>query len=181
MLEPHISESVATSMWADSDASTSGGFGACVIAGSDIYFMHDQWTDRERGIFDIADFEAIAYDFTYSFFPRVIPEAFARKRIVGRVDNENVEHAIRGNRTAKGVLNLVIKRLLLTQVQHHFMLTVTRVSTRDNELADALSRGAIEEFLKIARSLGLTPVRVLLTDNQRSLQRYEDAKASFAD
>jgi hypothetical protein len=143
--------------------------------------MHGEWTDRERRIFDIADFEAIAYDFTYSFFPRVIPAAFARKRIVGRVDNENVEHAIRGNRTSKGVLNLVIKNLLLSQVQHHFMLTVTRVSTQDNELADALSRGAITEFLRIAHSLGLEPVRVQLTVSQRSLRRYEDAKSDFSD
>ena len=139
-----------------------------------------RWTDDERGTFDIADFEGIALDFAYRYFPRVVPEAFARKRFVGRVDNENVEYAVRSSSTKKGVLSLVIKNLMSSQVQHSFSLTISRVSSADNVLADALSRGDLDVFLGLAQDLQLTPVRVILSPSQRSTQGYADVKADYS-
>jgi len=181
MLEPAKISTVSSGVdCTDSDASTSWGFGACVIVGSKIYYMYDEWTDDERETFDIADFEGIALDFAYRYFPRVVPEAFARKRFVGRVDNENVEYAVRHSSTKKGVLSLVIKNLMSSQVQHSFSFTVSRVSSADNILADALSRGDLDVFIGLAQDLQLTPVRVILSPSQRSTQCYADVKADYS-
>jgi len=180
LLKPGVLRSISTgAQVTDSDAPTSWGYGSCIIYNSHIYYMCGEWTDNEKAIFNIADFEGIAYDFTFRFFPRVIPEAFARKHFVGRCDNENVEQAITGSKTAKGVLSLVIKNLLRSQVQHHYLLTMSRVATSHNDLADALSRGDLNAFLSFARELRLTPVNVILTDTQRSTQSYADVKASY--
>ena len=104
---------------------------------------------------------------------------------LGRVDNEGVRHALQGQRSKKGMLDLGIKSILCSQVRHHFVRTrarqshaEVRVSTTDNVLADPLSRGDIAAFMAAAAPMKLELVRMRLTKAQRSTTHYAEAKQS---
>jgi hypothetical protein len=122
----------------------------------------------------------IAYDMAYKFTPKIAPEYLARKRMaLGRVDNEGVRHALQGQRSKKGILDLGIKSILCSQVRHHFVLEHVRVSTTDNVLADPLSRGDIAAFMAAAAPMELELVRMRLSPAQRSTTHYAEARALF--
>jgi len=180
LLNPHESMSIAQgALHCDSDASSSWGLGACIILDDKIYFLYEAWTDDEKEIFDIADFEGIALEMACRYFPAVAPRAFARKRMLARVDNTNVEGGVIKMDSTKGVTMLVVKSLLHLQVQYSFKLRCVRVTSEDNVLADALSRNALEDFLREAELMGLTPVRLKLTEQQRSTARFAAAKSEL--
>jgi hypothetical protein len=80
----------------------------------------------------------------FRFFPAVVPELFARKRLVGRIDSEVARFAFQGLKTSKGVINFCLAGILRSQVRHHFHLFTVRVDTKDNIFADALSRGDLK-------------------------------------
>jgi hypothetical protein len=99
--------------------------GFCTVVANKLYFLSEEWIDEERATFDITDFEMIAYDYdmAYKFTPIIAPEYFARMRLaLGRVENEGVRHALQGQRSKKGVLDLGTKSILCSQVRHHFVL-----------------------------------------------------------
>ena len=74
---------------------------------------------------------------------------------------------------------LVVKSLLHLQVQYSFKLRCIRVTSEDNVLADALSRNALLDFLREAKKMGLTPVRLKLSEQQRSTARFAAAKSEL--
>jgi len=110
----------------------------------------------------------------------VVPELFARHNLVARVDNEPLRFAFAGLKSSKGLIDFVVKRVLGSQVAHHFHLHVLRVSTVDNSFSDALSRGELEAFLAEIRATGRRPVRLLLSPEQRSLAAFKAAKDAFS-
>jgi hypothetical protein len=180
LLNPHESASIAEgALHCDSDASSSWGLGACIILEDKIYFLYEAWTDEEKKIFDIADLEGIALEMACRYFPAVAPLAFARKKMLARVDNTNVEGGVIKMDSSKGVTMLVVKSLLHLQVQYSFKLRCIRVTSEDNVLADALSRNALLDFLREAKKMGLTPVRLKLSEQQRSTARFAAAKSEL--
>ena len=180
LLNPHESISIAEgALHCDSDASSSWGLGACIILDDKIYFLYEPWTDEEKEIFDIAEFEGIALEMACRYFPAVAPLAFARKKMLARVDNTNVEGGVIKMDSTKGVTMLVVKSLLHLQVQYSFKLRCVRVTSEDNVLADALSRDDLESFLREAKLMGLTPIRIQLSEQQRSTARFAAAKSEL--
>ena len=115
----------------------------------------------------------------FRFFPAVVPELFARKRLVGRIDSEVARFAFQGLKTSKGVIDFCLAGILRSQVRHHFHLFTVRVATKDNIFADALSRGDLEGFIDALMSSGKQPIRVRLSDLQRSTAAYAAVKAAF--
>jgi hypothetical protein len=166
--------------YVDTDASTSWGMGAVLFAGDVAYYLFEPWTEEEKGQFDIFEFEAIALEIAMASFPLVVPELFARRNLVARVDNEPLRFAFAGLKSSKGLIDFVVKRVLGSQVAHHFHLHVLRVSTVDNSFSDALSRGELEAFLAEIRATGRRPVRLLLSPEQRSLAAFKAAKDAFS-
>ena len=165
--------------WIDTDASTSWGLGAVLFTADKIFYLQEEWTDEEKALFDIAELEAMAYDMAFKFFPAVVPEHFARKQLVGRIDSEVARFAFTGRNTKKGVIDLCLTGLLRSQVRHHFHLHTVRVATDDNIFADDLSRGDLEGFIMALAHTGKQLVRLRLSDSQRSTAAYKAAKAAF--
>jgi hypothetical protein len=180
MLNPHELASIADgALHCDSDASSSWGLGACIILDNNIYFLHEAWTEEEKRVFDIADFEGIALEMACRYFPAAAPQAFARQRMLARVDNTNVEGGVIKMDSSKGVTMLVVKSLLRMQVQYSFKIRCVRVTSIDNVLADALSRDDLPGFLREVRKMGLTPIRIQLSEQQRSTAHFAAAKAEL--
>ena len=53
----------------------------------------------------------------FRFFPAVVPELFARKRLVGRIDSEVARFAFQGLKTSKGVIDFCLAGILRSQVR----------------------------------------------------------------
>ena len=86
------------------------------------------------------------------------------------VDNSTAESiAERGHSSADGLNHLELRRQeeLLRRKVHE---TSERVSSIENDVADWLSRGRIADALRVAVALGLTPVKITIPDERRSLQ-----------
>jgi hypothetical protein len=103
LFEPIKIASIADgALHVDTDAPSTWGLGAVLFTEDKAYCLYEEWAEKEKAIFDIAELEAIAYDLAFKSFPAVAPSHFTRKQLVGRIDSEVARFAFQGLRTSKG-------------------------------------------------------------------------------
>jgi len=81
------------------------------------------------------------------------------KRIIMHIDNRAVAYAIE-NRTIRGVSMNVLRRCLLLAAECDLVISTQWIPTKDNILADALSRLDFDRVAKIAPQL-IYPATIL--------------------
>ena len=73
-----------------------------------------------------------------------------RCRVTFWIDNQAFQLSGAAGRSRVERLNWLLRRLLILQVEYDFILEYQWISTHDNILADALSRGQLERFFAAA-------------------------------
>ena len=151
--------------------SDESGFGGWSIIGTSFLFAHGEWTLFEIDHYSINVLEAHAKDAIGSAFLDYVDEnGITITHAMAYVDNSTAESiAERGHSSADGLNHLELRRQeeLLRRKVHE---TSERVSSIENDVADWLSRGRIADALRVAVALGLTPVKITISDERRSLQ-----------
>lgn len=145
------------------------GYGAWAVVRGIFIYVDGLWTRHEVRSYSINVLETKAKDMF-----GLVAIRYARERgcsvthTLSFVDNSTAEHNAERGRTQSEALNqLNLKRLeQLTQLGVHE--ATERVASVDNDVADLLSRGDIEEALRFPRSLGLEVLRLHIPDADRS-------------
>ena len=70
------------------------------------------------------------------------------------IDNQAFQQSGVAGRSRVERLNWLLRKLLIAQVEYEFVLFYKWISTQDNHLADHLSRGRIDDFLREVWSSG---------------------------
>ena len=147
----------------------SGGGGWCVI-GKIFFWIYILWTQKELEENSINVLEAHARD---ACGDRFLDEALQRghkiTHTIAFVDNSTAEHIAESGRTSTAMLHELNKRRLEGLLQRGVFETNERVTSIDNDVADLISRGDIEEALRFPRDCGLQCVQLKLSSQQRQL------------
>ena len=150
--------------------SSDSGLGGWAIIGTSFLYAFDEWSNFEIDHYSINVLEAHAKDAIGSaFLDYADANGISITHAMAFVDNSTAESvAERGQSSAQGLNYLELRRQdeLLRRKVHE---TAERVSSIDNDVADWLSRGRIAEALRVATSLGLTPVKITISKERRSL------------
>ena len=159
------------SRYIDGPKSTSSGFGAWHAFENDFVYIIGTWTLQEIEKYSINVLEAKIRDMALFAFA-----ADARERgrpvthVLGFTDNTAAEHTAERGRTHSDALAELLKQRQGRLLSEGLSAATTRCASIDNVLADWLSRGDLEEVLRVARECGLVPRALELTATERSLE-----------
>ena len=139
------------------------GYGAWTVLGNDFYYIAGLWEPAELAGYSINVLELAAENMgTFAFIERARELGFAATHALDFVDNTAAEFsADRGSGHAPGMQELVRRRFDALDELGVYS-AVERITSVDNEWADALSRGEerVADVLRMARALGWAPRRL---------------------
>ena len=158
----------------ESDPTASGLGGWAVIRGIFLFF-EDRWSAEEVEQYSINVLEAKAKDVGRLFIDYASSIQCPVTHSMAYVDNTSSEAvAERSSAQTEGmhVLDLEHKQWLL---EHSISETTERVTSIDNDVADMLSRGDVEEALRFPQSAGLPVARIVLGTHQEGAAYAQQA------
>ena len=139
------------------------GYGAWTVLGGEFYYVAGLWTPEELRSYSINVLELAAENMgTFTFVARAREMGINISHSLDFVDNTAAEYsADRGTGHAAGMQELVRRRFDALDALRVFS-AVDRITSADNEWADALSRGEerMRDVLRMARALGWSPHRL---------------------
>ena len=145
------------------DAPEVSGYGAWTVLGGEFFYISGLWTADELRAYSINVLELAAENMgTFSFLAQARELGLAVTHSLDFVDNTAAEYsADRGTGHAAGMQELVRRRFDALDALGVFS-AVDRITSADNEWADALSRGEerMHDVLRMARALGWSPHRL---------------------
>ena len=148
------------------------GFGAWTVIGDVLYWLGGLWEEWELSAFSINVLELAAENMgTFAFIAQARALGFDVTHSLDFVDNTAAEYsADRGTPRAAGMQELVRRRFVALD-ELGIYSSVERITSVDNEWADALSRGEerVQDVLRMARALGLHTHRLQPAPEWRSL------------
>ena len=150
------------------DPSKVSGYGAwCVLRGV-FYYFYGEWTEEEIRRFSINVLEAKTRDDgLHTFATKARSLGCIVTHALGFTDNTSAEFTAERGRTSSDPMHelLVERYRLLQELDVH--AATERVTSSDNELADWLSRGDVQEVLRVVHGAGLKSQRLFLDEAQR--------------
>ena len=99
-------------------------------------------------------------------------------RIHALIDNTTAESHSSKQKTDNGIIRFLLSILFYLQIEHGFVFSNGRISSKDNKYADALSRDFSEEGMQIIKEELKDLPRLLLSQDTRRC--FELAATSFA-
>jgi hypothetical protein len=151
--------------------SPKSGFGAWEAYGADFVYIIGTWTREEIEQYSINVLEAKIRDMALFAFAA---DARARGRpithVLGFTDNTAAEHTAERGRTHSDALSELLRQRQEGLLSEGLSAASARCASVDNVLADWLSRGDLDEVLRVAVACGLTPRELRLTPAERSLE-----------
>lgn len=144
------------------DASTSTGYGGWFVWRDVLYFVADAWPPAVRqaftdGRWSISPAEAWAELLMLSLASQVAADATA---VTDFTDNESTRAAARKGRSSSATMRPIAERIAALSSVSGRVVRTLRVTTLENKLADALSRGEEDAAVKAARELGIPAHRL---------------------
>ena len=85
---------------------------------------------------------------------RQLSRLWRKCRVTIWIDNSAFQQSGAAGRSKVERLNVLLRRLLVLQVEYEFILEYKWISSEDNYLADHLSRGRLQEFLEAVEDSG---------------------------
>ena len=139
------------------------GYGAWTVLRGTFYYVAGLWDPSELASYSINVLELAAENMgTFPFIARARELGIEVTHSLDFVDNTAAEYsADRGSAHAAGMQELVRRRFDALDAMGIYS-AVERITSVDNEWADALSRGEerVQDVLRMARALGWTPHRL---------------------
>ena len=139
------------------------GYGAWTVLRGTFYYVAGLWEPSELASYSINVLELAAENMgTFPFVARARELGIEVTHSLDFVDNTAAEYsADRGTAHAAGMQELVRRRFDALDAMGVYS-AVERITSVDNEWADALSRGEerVQDVLRMARALGWTPHRL---------------------
>ena len=146
------------------------GFGAWSVIDDIFVYIEGRWTIEELERFSINVLECAIKDAaTYRFYEFALERGLTPTHSLAFTDNSTAEAIAEFGRTTKDglfALNARRQEWLLTHGVHQ---STERVASVDNDVADLLSRGDIDEALRFPTESKLTILRLELSSSQRDL------------
>ena len=156
------------------DAPLTSGWGAWTVMGDDFYYIYGLWTPDELIAYSINVLELAAENMgTFTFLAQAKSEGRGITHSLDFVDNTAAEYsADRGKPRQASMRALVQQRFDALDASGVFS-AVERITSLDNDWADALSRGEerAQDVVRWARAAGLRPKRLWPTHEWRDLSR----------
>ena len=135
------------------DASTSWGYGGFWITGGTCYYIQGEWTAEEKKLID--DFD-LGINFleaaTCGFLLEVAKGNFEGKSMRFYCDNQCSVRIMTSYKTRTLGLAKQLELVDLNLSQHDLRIDFVWIATEDNKESDALSRGALDEFIELIHS-----------------------------
>ena len=172
----HISDSPVT----DAAGGSNGGGGG-FYAG---LWTAVEWTDREKEQLDIMELEALMYCCFLKMLIDTDPGLVSGRRFTARNDNEPWVHACNSNNSNKPAIAVLLAWLHELMALYSFSVELEWIKSKDNPIADALSRGERRKFLASAADCGFAAaslVRLQMPDRTSLVSRMISAKSSAKD
>ena len=148
------------------DASTSTGIGGWFARGGTLYYVHEEWTAAQLQLFadgtwSISPAEAWAELVLLSLAAAHAPDA---RTVTNFTDNESTRAAARRGSSRSSAMDPLARAIAALGVQGGRITRTVRVTTKENALADALSRGDYDAVTAAAAHLRLHAVRLRVPD-----------------
>ena len=148
------------------DASTSTGIGGWFARGGTLYFVHEEWSAAQLRLFadgtwSISPAEAWAELVLLSLAATHAPDA---RTVTNFTDNESTRAAARRGSSRSSAMDPLARAIAALGVQDGRITRTVRVTTKENALADALSRGDYDAVTVAAAHLRLHAVRLRVPD-----------------
>ena len=149
------------------------------------FFQHFKFTEAEIQDLEIMHLEGLTYVLWIYTLCKVCPERIAGRRFVTWCDNEPFQIAVTESKSNCPTIAFLLQILHDLQARFSFDLRCNWIDTKSNRVADALSRGEIEEFRTELKRLGVNvsclrfvPIeqdrRCAWTSRMRRLRRLEN-------
>ena len=140
------------------DPATSG-FGAWAVLGNVMYYISGLWEPWELELYSINVLELAAENMgTFTFLEKAVALGRAVTHVVDFVDNTAAEYSADRGRPSQADMRALVQRRFDALDAARVFSAVERITSLDNEWADALSRGEqrTEDVLRMARAAGLS-------------------------
>ena len=137
------------------------GAGAWAVIKGVFVYIEFRWSEWEIAHFSINVLETIIKDaatFTFAAYARSVGCAVTHS--LAYVDNTTAEHVAEFGRTQSDALHALNMQRQARLVAEGIHQATERVASVDNDVADMLSRNALEEALRFPRSAGLPVLRL---------------------
>ena len=152
----------------------SGG-GAWTVLDDIFFWIHVVWTADEVARYSINVLEAHIRDATGErFLEKAAEMGKTITHTIAYIDNSTAENIAESGRASTEMLHLLNTRRLERLQARGVFETNERVTSVDNDVADLISRGDIEEALRFPRDCELKCVQLFLTPEQRALPSMQD-------
>ena len=157
----------------DKRAELSGAGAWSVIRGT-FYYVHFVYEREELEAYSINVLEAHARDASGAVFLEKAEELGCKiTHTTAFVDNTTAEHIAESGRTSTAMLNELNKVRLSRLLEKGIFESNERVASVDNDVADLLSRGDVEEALRFPADCGLPCVRLHVPAAYRAFPSLE--------
>ena len=143
-------------------AAESSGWGAWTVIDETFFFIEGRWSHDECRRFSINILESAVQNFgAFTFYEKAAELGFVTKHIHTFCDNSSAEMVSeRGRTQTPGMHHLNTHRRLWLDSHGVFQKT-SRVASEDNDIADLLSRGDVDEALRMAAASGVRAIERL--------------------
>ena len=156
-------------------SSESGGGGWSVM-GKTFYYIHVEWTKEEMLKHSINVLEAHARDlFGTIMIDKAKELGYHITHSIAYIDNSTAEMIAEHGRTSTATLHELNKQRILARIASDVFETNERVASVDNDVADLISRGAVQEALRIPQEEGLAIVRLEVPAALRAIPESDSA------
>jgi hypothetical protein len=154
-------------------AELSGAGAWCVMRGA-FYYVHFTYTRSELEAYSINVLEAHARDSSGAvFLDKAAELGCAITHTTAFVDNTTAQHIAESGRTSTAMLNALNMVRLQRLLKRGVFESNERVTSVDNDVADLLSRGDVEEALRFPIDCGLQCVRLQVPAEYREFPSME--------
>jgi hypothetical protein len=152
----------------DADEDESSGLGAWAVIHHIFFYIHDVWAPWELKAFSINVTE-LATEVIAMLTLADLHSSVTH--VLSMVDNTSAEFVSERGRPGKDSLGMhhINKERQQHITSRGLHQKTSRVTSKDNDIADLLSRGRIKAALRIAREAGLVTIRVPIPPEYRDL------------
>ena len=152
----------------DQEEKETSGLGAWTVVHGIFFYIHDVWSVDELKAFSINVTELATEVIALLTFADLHSSA---THVLSMVDNTSAEFVSERGRPGKDSLGM---HFINKERQQHLTSRglhqkTSRVTSKDNDIADLLSRGRIKAALRIVREAGLVTIRVPIPKEYRDL------------
>lgn len=162
-------------------ASASSGWGLWFVAGDIFFYLHGRWSDWECKHFSINLLEAATQLFaTRAVIAVTVEQGIECTHVHGFVDNSTAQMVMEKGRSQSDGLNSINMRRHELLSAHGIFSKSSRVASEDNDIADLLSRGDIDEALRIAADSGLQMRELFIESIDRSARNLSTTPTTWA-